>query len=45
MSAMGLPKADSNASISDVAVGPILLKKSIEVTDQIFSASWKRFSN
>jgi len=29
----------------DVAEVPILLKKSIGVTNQIFSASWKLFLN
>jgi len=28
-----------------VCDGPILLKKSVDAVDQIFSASWKRFPN
>jgi len=29
----------------DVAYWPILLKKSVDVADPIFSASWRRFPN
>jgi hypothetical protein len=29
----------------DVAFWPIVLKKSVDGVDQIFSASWKRFPN
>jgi len=37
------PRATEERTSIYVGEGPILLKKSADAVDQIFSASWKRF--
>ena len=38
-------KAEVVGTLGHFRVGPIVLKKSVDMADQIFSASWKRFPN